>query len=64
MPNFLGRAADRLLTRFVPRMTAAAGAYCNRWYFCYCSYGLAYRKYYTCGGPSGRMSSCQPSGTC
>lgn len=64
--KLVNRVADRLVASLVPRLTAsAAPGVCNSWSYCYCSYGLAYRKQYICLGlNNGYMTPCQPAGAC
>ena len=65
MIDVVGRFADRLLTRLVPRGEASA---CSDYYLlCYCSGGLRYSK--RCGGgcngiPSYCYSCTTITGTC
>jgi hypothetical protein len=67
MVDLVNRAADRLLGRFAPRITAAAAPPCGSFYgafYCYCSRGLAYREIcWQCGGVI-ICAPCQVSGTC
>jgi hypothetical protein len=67
MSKLFDQVADGLLARLVPQVTAAAAhTGCEFSQFCYCSRGLAYRRFFYCGsgGRPGRVTACQPAGTC
>lgn len=64
--KLFSRVADHLLAGLVPHVEAAASRPgCNFSMFCYCSYGVAYRRHFRCGGlAGGTVTPCQPSGAC
>jgi hypothetical protein len=66
MVDLVNRAADRLLGRFAPRITASAADPCVflSAVYCYCSRGLAYRD--ICRNCWGVIicTGCIISGTC
>jgi hypothetical protein len=62
MSKLFNQVADNLLARLVPQMAAAAShTGCKFSLFCYCSRGLAYRRFFYCNGTA---SACQPAGAC
>lgn len=65
MTGMMGRLADRVLSRVVPKSTAEAG--CNyTYYICYCSGGLMYKKpcMNGCPGVANHCKACGVTGTC
>jgi len=70
MRTLVNRAADRILARVAPQVSASASCYDPVPRYCYCSLGIAYTKFCeTCydfqtGGQITLCSSCGPSGTC
>ena len=71
MRTLLGRTTDRVLARFLPRVTAAASCTFSHWRLCGCTGGLVYKRriYLKCNttglcfyDPCG--SKCTPVSTC
>ncbi|OLT22922.1 hypothetical protein BJF79_46080 [Actinomadura sp. CNU-125] len=62
----LGRLADRMLATVAPKAEASAANCSYRWYVCYCSRGVIYRKkcMYGCSGVPDHCYSCTASGAC